>query len=258
MNNCGHDSALGGDFTQLVPALFQSVTKITWRIYVSYIMLQAPRCDCAPLPTRMGTVAEAALPLYSSNHLQLLPTSSVRRRRFITAVVLLAGFASLVFCHHYLFVRQRPAHVPLSIDIDPDPTVALSPLGLEAEKVYHLGSLSISDYNSSLQAFIDAAFPLPLKARLSKQLHRYLDLDSSEPLPERPNTIWQTNDILPVNKDTQSWQYTNPDYKHNFLYDDDAQKWVHQHFKNSAIEWTWNTLPHAVLVSTTCSALKGR
>lgn len=201
---------------------------------------------------RMGTVAEDAIPVYSTGdhfqHFQLLPASSIRRRRLVVAVVSFVGLASFVFYNLYLFVRQ-PRQVPITIEIDPDPTVALSSLGLEAEKVYHLGSLSLPDYNSSLQAFIDTAFPSALKPQLSKQLHRFLDFESSDPLPERPKVIWQTNDIRPDTKLTQSWSRLNPDNDYRFLYDDDAEEWIKRHFKNSLIEWTWNFLPHAVLVS---------
>jgi hypothetical protein len=201
----------------------------------------------------MGAVAEDALPVYSTanslQHLQHLPPSLVRRRKLIVAVILFFGLSSLIFCNLRLFVRQ-PAQVPITLDIDSHPTIALSPLELEAEKVYHLGSLSLPDYNSSLQAFIDATFPSPLKLRLSKQLHRFLDFESADSLPQRPKIIWQTNNYQSDNTITQSWRWLNPDYEYHFLYDEDAEEWVKRHFKDSAIEWTWNFLPQAVLVST--------
>ena len=190
------------------------------------------------------------LPVYSSPK-HLLPTSSVRRRRLVAALFLFAGLVYLLFGKFRvrLVVEEDTTPVPLLPDPDPRPTVVLSPLGIEAEEAYHLGSLSLPDYNSSLQAFIDTAFPSPLKARLSGQLHRFLDLESSEPLPELPKIIWQTNDIQPVKWDVESWRHYNPDYEYRFLHDDDAEEWVRKNFKDSAIEWTWNNLPHAVMVS---------
>ncbi|KAF8514503.1 nucleotide-diphospho-sugar transferase [Gautieria morchelliformis] len=195
----------------------------------------------------MDTVADEALPVCSaSKPLQLLQSSSLRRRKLIVALAFFAGLVYIVSGRLTLFVRQRTP-VPIALDDNPLPTVALSSLGLEAEEVYHLGSLSLPSYKSSLQAFIDTAFPSSLKARLSSQLDRFLDFESSDPLPERPKHIWQTNDILPPKPGPKTWPDLNPDHEYHFLYDDDADEWVRRNFKDSAIEWTWNFLPHAVL-----------
>lgn len=199
----------------------------------------------------MRAVTQELLPLDSSpKFLQLLPTNSVRRRRLIVVVFLVLGVVYLLFRGLRSYVRQNtPQDVLLLPDVGPRPTVALSPLGLEADDAYHLGSLSLTDYTHALQAFIDTAFPPRLKGQLSKQLHRFLDLESADPLPERPKIIWQTNDILPVDRAVQSWQELNPDYEYRFLHDEDSEEWVQQNFKGSVIEWTWNKLPHPVMVS---------
>jgi mannosyltransferase OCH1-like enzyme len=204
----------------------------------------------------MDTVADETLPVCSaSKPLQLLPSSSVRRRRLIVALALFAGLVYIVSGRLTLFVQQ-PTPVLIPLDDDALPTAALSSLGLEAEEVYHLGSLSLPSYKSSLQAFIDAAFPSSLKARLSSQLDRFLDFESSDPFPERPKLIWQTNDVLPPKPWPKTWPGSNPDHEYHFLYDDDAEEWVRRNFKGSAIEWTWDFLPHAVLVSALGNALE--
>ncbi|KAF8591965.1 glycosyltransferase family 32 protein [Ramaria rubella] len=187
-----------------------------------------------------------ALPIHSGRIPKHVHTPSLRRRRLIISILTFSALCFLVFGSHYLLFGRQTHYVTVVFE-DPRPTVALSSLGLEAEHSYHLGTLSLSDYRISLHSFLNAAFPSRLKSHLTSVVSRFLEFNSTEPLPERPKIIWQTNDVRPLNKQTQSWQERNLDYEYRFLYDDDAEKWVNKNFKGSAIEWTWNFLPEAVM-----------
>lgn len=125
--------------------------------------------------------------------------------------------------------------------------VPLTSLGLEADKSYKLGSTNLPYYHASLEGFIDTAFPSSLQSTLKKQLNQYLDLNSDPKLPKRPDLVWQTNDVYPENKKTRSWGNLNEGYRVRFLNDEDADEWVRTTFKGSAIEWTWDHLPHIVM-----------
>lgn len=131
----------------------------------------------------------------------------------------------------------------------PDPSRPLSSLGPEADQVYKLGSLSSTYYRTSLEAFIDEAFPSHLRSRLNQQLHEYLDDDSTAP-PERPKIIWQTYGTYPETPEVRSWQTENPEYDYRFLDDKDIEAWITRNFNGSPIAKMWTMLPHIILVPT--------
>jgi len=200
----------------------------------------------------------------------LLPTHSspkqhphsFKPRRIFLALLSLSAFVAFLLWRQAVYdatvLRYNKSvaqmeEAQLHIEEEPETPLkdALTSLGLEADQSYKLGSINPQYYQASLEGFIDAAFPKSLKSTLKKQLSRYLTITSPQKLPKRPQTIWQTNDVYPINSKTQSWDRLNKGHRIRFMNDEDADEWVRKIFKGSAIEWTWDHLPHIVMVSIT-------
>lgn len=196
-----------------------------------------------------GNVIHGVLPIYSSSKHTSLFSPSLGRGRFTITIFTFASIVALLVWGHRLLVQPHVSLHPLLFDDHSPSTVALTPLGLEAEEVYNLGSLSRPVYQTSLDSFIISAFPSHLRSQLTKSLHQFLDFESMDTLRERPKIVWQTYNMQPQNKRTQSWQNLNKDHEYHFLNDEDAEEWVRRTFNGSAIEWTWNFLPQPVMVS---------
>ncbi|KAF8528075.1 nucleotide-diphospho-sugar transferase [Hysterangium stoloniferum] len=201
----------------------------------------------------LGTThREDVLPFYSPNKLSIPSASFKRKRGLFACFVALICFVLLTLWSRHIYDK----HVSIAQTLSPvrypadSSTKPLSLLGLEADQAYHLGSLSPSVYQRTLQTFIDtASLPSRLKTRLSNDLHQFLAFGSSGPLLGPPKNIWQTNDVRPLNSETMSWETLNPDRKFRFLNDEDAEEWVRRTFTDSLVEQVWNALPHVIMKS---------
>ncbi|KAL5635959.1 hypothetical protein ACGC1H_004683 [Rhizoctonia solani] len=75
---------------------------------------------------------------------------------------------------------------------DGQSTMPLTPLGLEADRSFHLGSTTKAVYKAELEQFIRRAFPEWLHERAHASLELYLGDNTKAPtLPEIPHRIYQ-------------------------------------------------------------------
>ncbi|KAG9118281.1 membrane-bound alpha-1,6- mannosyltransferase Initiation-specific, partial [Ceratobasidium sp. 392] len=123
-------------------------------------------------------------------------------------------------------------------------TEPLSPLGLEADKTFHLGSTSKERYKAELEQFATRTFPKWLRKRAHKSIELYLgDSVDITRLPSVPHKIYQTAKREPYWTDQRlrSWQGI-PGYEYHFFDDPKADKWVRRTFGGTEVELVWNKL----------------
>ncbi|KEP54380.1 rhomboid family protein [Rhizoctonia solani 123E] len=117
----------------------------------------------------------------------------------------------------------------------------LTPLGLEADRSFHLGSTSKAVYKAELEQFIQRAFPGWLQERAHASLELYLgDNTKALTLPEIPHKIYQTSKTEPRGDWKSSTWQNIPGYTYWFFDDELADKWVRDVFGGTEMEKVWD------------------
>ncbi|KAF8610649.1 hypothetical protein BDV93DRAFT_601630 [Ceratobasidium sp. AG-I] len=117
----------------------------------------------------------------------------------------------------------------------------LTPLGLEADRSFRLGSTSKAAYKVELERFVARAFPVWLRDRARASIEMYLgDASAALTLPEIPHKIYQTAKVEPHwGWSTSTWRGI-PEYTHFFFDDASADKWVRDVFNGTEIQLVWD------------------
>ncbi|CUA72425.1 alpha 1,6-mannosyltransferase [Rhizoctonia solani] len=120
-------------------------------------------------------------------------------------------------------------------------TAPLTPLGLEADRSFHLGSVSKAAYKAELEQFVQRAFPKWLQERAHASLELYLgDNTKALTLPEVPHKIYQTAKKDPRGDWKSSTWRNIPGYTYWFFNDESADKWVRDVFGGTEMEKVWD------------------
>ncbi|QRW14891.1 glycosyltransferase family 32 protein [Ceratobasidium sp. AG-Ba] len=120
----------------------------------------------------------------------------------------------------------------------------LTPLGLEADRSFHLGSTSKARYKAELEHFVTRAFPKRLRKRAHASIELYLGQSTDlTTLPQITHRIYQIAKKEPYWTDQRfrSWRDI-PGYSYYFFDDSKADKWIRNTFGGTEIEIVWEKL----------------
>ncbi|QRW00375.1 glycosyltransferase family 32 protein [Ceratobasidium sp. AG-Ba] len=127
----------------------------------------------------------------------------------------------------------------------------LTPLGLEADRSFHLGSTSKARYKAELEHFVTRVFPKRLRKRAHASIELYLGESTDlTTLPQITHRIYQTAKKEPYWTDQRfrSWRDV-PGYSYYFFDDSKADKWIRNTFGGTEIEIVWEKLGAGIKAS---------
>jgi len=105
----------------------------------------------------------------------------------------------------------------------------------------------LTEYRAELESFITSAFPSRYQTAATASLDIFLAKPAHASYPGIPRKIWQT--ARTKDPDTYHEWKDQPEFAYTFMNDADANKWVHDRFAGSQIEWTWDHLTSGILKS---------